>query len=355
MSDQALVGGEPAGEFILYTAEGGSQVQLRAVNGTVWLTQSQLAELYGTSLPNITQTIGRILDDGEVSEATLNSELIVRQEGNREVRREVKVYNLDMILAIGYRVTTPRAVQFRQWATTVLVEYLVKGFALQDERLKDPAAGDYFDELLERIRDIRASEKRFYQKVRDILAISSVDYTGSSDVSATFFATIQNKLLYGVTGKTASELVVARSDANAEHMGLTSWKGNRVRKGDVATAKNYLTTEELSELNLLTTRFLDFAEDRARRRQQITMAEWVGQTDRFLAFDERGILTSAGAVSAQSAAAMTSSRYSEFDSLRREQEARQSHTEEQENFDAITALERATLNRGVTDDAVQPE
>jgi len=236
MSDQALVGGEPAGEFILYTAEGGSQVQLRAVNGTVWLTQSQLAELYGTSLPNITQTIARILDDGEVSEATLNSELIVRQEGSREVRREVKVYNLDMILAIGYRVTTPRAVQFRQWATTVLVEYLVKGFALQDERLKDPAAGDYFDELLERIRDIRASEKRFYQKVRDIFAISSVDYTGSSDVATTFFATIQNKLLYGVTGKTASELVVARSDANAEHMGLTSWKGSRVRKGDVATA-----------------------------------------------------------------------------------------------------------------------
>ena len=329
-----------AGEIILYTAAGGAQVQLRAADGTVWLAQTQLAELYGTSVPNIAQTIRRILEDREVTAATINSELMVQKEGARQVRREVKVYNLDMILAVGYRVTTPRAVQFRQWATTVLVEFLVKGFALQDERLKDPAAVDYFDELLERIRDIRASEKRFYQKVREIFAVASVDYVGSSPLAREFFATIQNKLLYAVTGKTAGELVIARSDASAENMGLTIFKGDRVRKGDVATAKNYLNADELSELNLLTTRFLDFAEDRARRREQITMAEWVGQTDRFLIFDERNILTGSGTVSTKHAEKVTAERYSDFDSRRRELEAEQAGIEEQNDLDELTNLER---------------
>src|SRR5659263_112720 len=188
---------EPAGEVILYRSDdGGAVVQLRAVDGTVWLTRGQMADLYGTSPQNISQVVARVLADGEVAEATRNSEFLVRQEGTREVRREVKVYDLDMVLAVGYRVTTPRAVQFRQWATTVLREYLVKGFALQDERLKDPAAADYFDELLTRIREIRASEKRFYQKVRDIFATTSADYTAVSETATTFFATIQNKLVY---------------------------------------------------------------------------------------------------------------------------------------------------------------
>ena len=210
---------EYGGEVILYQVhDGGALVQLRSVRGTVWLSQAQLAELYDTSVPNIAQIIKRILADGEVSEATINSELMVRREGAREVQRQITVYNLDMILAVGYRVNTPRAVQFRQWATTVLREYLVKGFALQDERLKDAAASDYFDELLARIRDIRASEKRFYQKVRDIFAATSADYDPHTNLARTFFATIQNKLLFAVTGHTAGELILDRADASAPTM-----------------------------------------------------------------------------------------------------------------------------------------
>lgn len=357
MSDQQQNGDRGVGEIILYTSDGGAQIQLRAVDGTVWLTQAQIAELYDTSVPNILQTIRRILDDGEVSTATINSELTVRQEGTRQVKRELQIYNLDMILAVGYRVTTPKAVQFRQWATTVLVEYLVKGFALQDERLKDPAAVDYFDELLERIRDIRSSEKRFYQKVREIFAVTSSDYTGASHVAKEFFSTIQNKLIFAVTGKTAGELVIARSDPHAENMGLITWKGERVRKGDVSTSKNYLNAEEISDLNLLTTRFLDFAEDRARRRQQITMAEWISQTDRFLTFDERNILTGPGKVSSDRVTQVTAERYAEFDQRRREVEATQAEIDAQSDLDALTSRARLTndLHKGATDVTSQPE
>ncbi len=333
------------GEIILYTSGDGSQVHLRAVDGTVWLTQQELSDLYGTSRQNVQQTIARVLDDGELSEATINSELIVRSEGSRQVRRQVQVYNLDMVLAVGYRVTTDRAVQFRQWATTVLREYLVKGFALQDERLKDPAAVDYFDELLERIRDIRASEKRFYQKARDIFATTSVDYRSDNPLAQEFFATIQNKLLYAVTGHTAAELVVQRADADAPNMGLTNWQGDRVRKRDVAVAKNYLKDDELSMLNLLTTRFLDFAEDRARRRQQITMAEWVRQTDRFLDFDERPVLSGAGAVSARSAESITADRYQDFDESRRSYERQRADAEEERDLERLIAAEHHLARR----------
>ncbi len=245
---------EPGGEVIVYRSpDGRALVQLRAVAGTVWLTQAQLAELYDTSVPNIAQIIRRVLDDGEVSQATINSELRVQAEGARQVQREVKIYNLDMVLAVGYRVTTPRAVQFRKWATTVLREYLVKGFALDDPRLKDPAGTDYFDELLQRIRDIRASERRFYQKVRDLFAVSSADYDGTSTTAKAFFATIQNKLLFAVTCRTAAELVLQRSDARSPSMGLTTWTGDRIHKSDVVVAKNDLTEPEISELNRLTT------------------------------------------------------------------------------------------------------
>ncbi|WP_405216716.1 virulence RhuM family protein [Agrococcus sp. Ld7] len=345
-----------SGEIILYTDPDGAEVQLRAVDGTVWLTQAQLADLYGTSVPNIAQIIRRLLADGEVTEATINSELMVRDEGGRQVRREVTVYNLEMVLAVGYRVTTPRAVQFRQWATSVLREYLVKGFALQDERLKDPAAVDYFDELLERIRDIRSSEKRFYQKVREIFSATSVDYVGTSDTARGFFATVQNKLLFAVTGRTAGELIVERSDPAADNMGLTSWKGPAVRKGDVAISKNYLTPDELSELNLLTTRFLDFAEDRARRRQQITMAEWIAQTDRFLTFDERSILSGPGTVSARDADRVTAERYAAYEQHRRTREAAQAELEEEHDTAALTALENlAKSNRREPHGADEPE
>lgn len=337
------------GELVVYrSGDGSTRVQLWAVEGTVWLTQAQIAELYGTSVPNIAQIMRRILEDGEVTEATINSELRVQQEGSRSVRREVKIYNLDMVLAVGYRVTSPHAVHFRQWATTVLREYLVKGFALDDRRLKDPRATDYFDELLERIRDIRASEKRFYQKVREVFAASSIDYDGATDAARTFFATIQNKLCFAVTGHTAAELVVKRCDPTAPNLGLTTWDGDRVRKKDVDVAKNYLAESEVSELNRLTTMFLDFAEDRARRRQEVRMADWVTQTDRFLVFNEREVLDGPGRVAAASAKEITAGRYAEFEQRRRDEEAERAALEEWDDLRKLTAIER--LRRDADED-----
>lgn len=239
-------------EVILYNADDGAQMQLRASEGTVWLTQAEMAELYGTSVPNIAQIIRRVLDDREVDEATIHSELIVRREGERDVRRHITVYNLDMILAVGYRVTTPRAVQFRQWATSVLKDYLVKGFAMDDAKLKGSDGWDYFDECLERIRDIRASEKRFYQKVRDLYA-TAIDYDSSSRVAKAFFATVQNKMLWAVTGQTAAEIISVRSNPEASNMGLTSWSGTVVRKRDMMTPKNYLAAAEITELDRIVT------------------------------------------------------------------------------------------------------
>ena len=329
------------GELVVYRSDDGStRVQLRAVEGTVWLTQAQIAELYDTSVSNIAHIMRRVLDDGEVTLATIDSESKVQQEGSRTVRREVKIYNLDMVLAVGYRVTSPHAVHFRQWATTVLREYLVKGFVLDDRRLKDPRATDYFDELLDRIRDIRASEKRFYQKVREVFAASSVDYDGTADAARTFFATIQNKLCFAVTGHTAAELVVKRCDPTARNLGLTTWDGDRVRKKDVDVAKNYLTEPEVSELNRLTTMFLDFAEDRARRRQEVRMADWVTQTDRFLVFNEREVLDGPGRVSAVSAKEITAGRYAEFEQRRRDEEAERAALEEWDDLRELTAIER---------------
>ena len=328
------------GELVVYrSGDGQTHVQLRAVGGTVWLTQAQIAELYGTSVSNVAHIMRRVLADGEVTPATIDSESKVQQEGARTVRREVKIYNLDMVLAVGYRVTSPQAVHFRQWATTVLREYLVKGFALDDRRLKHPRGADYFDELLERIRDIRASEKRFYQKVRDVFAASSVDYDGTAEAARTFFATIQNKLCFAVTGHTAAELVVKRCDPTAPNLGLTTWDGNRVRKKDVDVAKNYLAQPEVSELNRLTTMFLDFAEDRARHRQEVRMADWVTQTDRFLAFNEREVLDGPGRVSATSAKEITAGRYVEFDQRRRAEQAERAALEEWDDLRKLTALE----------------
>lgn len=336
---------ESAGEVILYRSDDGqSLVQLRSVGGTVWLTQAEIAELYGTSTPNIVQTIRRVLADGEVDEATVNSELVVRTEGTRQVRRELKIYSLEMILAVGYRVTTPRAVQFRQWATTVLQEYLVKGFALQDERLKDPQA-DYFEELLERIRGIRASEKRFYQKVQDVFATTSADYDKTSDTARTFFATIQNKLLYAVTGHTAAELVDQRCDPGSRTLGLTTWKSDRPRKADATIAKNYLTEDELSDLNLLTTQFLDFAEGRSRRRQQTLMADWVAQTDRFVEFNEYPVLVGPGKVSRSQVESLVEVRYLQFDTERRAAEAEQATHQEIADLDALISAERHVTRR----------
>lgn len=331
---------EPAstGEFIYYTTDDGTvEVQLRAVDGTVWLTQAQIADLYDTSVQNIQQIIARILADQEVSEGTINSELIVRSEGGRMVRRPVKHYNLDMVLAVGYRVTTARAVQFRKWATTVLRDYLIKGFAMNDAKLKDPAGLDYFDDLLERIRDIRASEKRFYQKVRDLFKETSRDYDPKSSAATTFYKTIQNKLVYAVTGRTAAELVCDRSDPSKPNMGLTNWKGTQVRKGDVEVSKNYLHEGEVSELNRLTGMFLDYAEDRAKRRQAMTMAEWATVTDKFLDFNERSVLRNAGSVSAVNMKTIVGERYDEFDQARKAAELEKA---EQDHVDELAALVR---------------
>ena len=328
---------EANGEIVLYFGDDGARVQLRTSGGTVWLAQAEIADLYGTSVPNIAQIIQRVLADGEVGEATVNSELVVRVEGDRQVRRQITVYNLDMILAVGYRVTTPRAVHFRQWATSVLREYLVKGFAMDDAKLKASESWDYFDEWLERIRDIRASEKRFYQKVRDLYA-TAVDYDSGSDLAKAFFAKVQNKMLWAVTGHTAAEIVSLRSDPSQPNMGLTSWAGAVVRKNDVVVAKNYLASSEVSELNLIVTMYLDFAELQAKNRRSMTMRDWSDRLDAFLQFNERELLTNAGAVKAEVAKKLAENRYVEFDSQRRRVLAADADANDRA---ALSALEQA--------------
>jgi len=324
------------GELVLYTSVDGARFQLRAIDGTVWLAQAQIADLYGTSTQNVQQTIARVLADGEVDEGTINFELIVRQEGSRTVRREVKVYNLDMVLAVGYRVTTPRAIQFRQWATGVLREYLVKGFAMDDQKLKAVDGWDYFDEWLARIRDIRASEKRFYQKVRDLFA-TAVDYEKSSEAARVFFQKVQNKMLWAVTGHTAAEIINVRSDPDVANMGLTSWGGGVVRKSDVSVAKNYLNADEVAELDLIVTMYLDYAELQAKNRQAMTMADWADRLDAFLEFNERELLTHAGRVRGEVARTLAESRYEEFEQRRKRDALAAADAED---LAAIEALEQ---------------
>ncbi|MEB2232259.1 RhuM family protein [Xanthomonas campestris pv. campestris] len=310
------------GELILYrTEDGQADIQLRAVDGTVWLNQAQIAELFDTTKQNVSLHIRNVLEEGELTaEATVKESLTVQTEGKREVNRMVQSYRLEMILAVGYRVRSPRGAQFRRWASTVLAEYLVKGFAMNDARLKDAERVDYFEELLARIRDIRSSEKRFYQKLRDLFKESSSDYDGTAQVAKTFFATIQNKLVFAITGKTAADLIVSRANAETENMGLTNWPTQRIRKADAMVSKNYLQADELDQLNRLVTRFLDFAEDRALRRMETRMADWIAQTDRFLAFDERPILSNAGQTSHDQMESVIGERFTAFDNRRRDAE-----------------------------------
>lgn len=306
------------GELILYTTEDGkAEIQLRAEGGTAWLTQEQMARLFDRERSVITKHIGNLFAEGELGEES-NVQIMHIAHSDKPVR----LYSLDVVLAVGYRVRSERGIQFRRWATTVLREYLVKGFVMNDERLKDPKF-DYFDELLERIRDIRASEARFYQKVRDILALS-VDYDPRADSAHTFYATIQNKMLHAVTHHTAAELIAARADADAANMGLTSWKASRVRKADVTTAKNYLGEVEIKELNLIVTMFLDTAELRATRRQEIRLTEWETILDGFLKSNELPLLSTAGRVSAKQAERIAHERYALFDAKRKEAERRAS-------------------------------
>lgn len=309
-------------ELVIYATEDGSaQFFLRAEDGSVWLSQSEIAELFQTSVPNINIHIKNVLEEQELSEnRTIKDDLIVRIEGTRQVRRTVRLYNLDMILAIGYRVKSPRGTQFRQWATTHLREYLLKGFVMDDERLKGKDRWDYFNELLQRIRDIRSSEKRFYQKVRDLFALS-VDYADDNQATGIFFAEVQNKMFFAVTGNTAAELIVQRADPTQPNMALTSWKGGRVRKADVTVAKNYLNAEELDQLNRIVSLFLDFAELRATQRKNVRMADWRAYVDSFMTFNEQAILQGPGRMSHQTMTTIAHERYEQFDATRRKAEA----------------------------------
>jgi hypothetical protein len=305
------------GDLILYTTDdGAAQIQLRAVGGTVWLSLNQIADLFGRDKSVISRHIKAIFEDGELAmDSVVARHATTASDGKTY---QVDHYNLDVVLAVGYRVRSPRATQFRRWATTVLREYLIKGFVMDDARLKD-SAYDYFDELLERIRDIRASEARFYQKIRDILALSE-DYDPKSGAAQEFYATIQNKMLFAVAGGTAAELIKSRANPDAPNMGLTTWKGAVVRKGDVTTAKNYLGEAEIKELNLIVTMFLDTAELRASRRQTMRLAEWEGVLDTFITSNELPLLRNAGSISAKKAEQIAHARYAEFEGKRREAE-----------------------------------
>lgn len=326
------------GELILYRSpDGQSEIQLRTLEGTVWLSQSEIAVLFDTTKQNVSLHIKNVLADGELLEESVVKEHLTTANDGKSYR--TKLYRLEAILAVGYRIRSSRGTQFRQWATTTLQDYLVKGFVINDQRLKDPTGFDYFDELLERIRDIRASEKRFYQKVRDLFAMTSADYDHKSDTAQIFFKTIQNKMLFAVTGRTAAELIVSRADSSKPNMGLTSWKGLKVRKADIATAKNYLNQQEIAELNRITTMFLDFAEDQAQRRKQLVMSAWVHQTDRFLAFNERPVLADSGTVSHDRMESVASQRYAEFDAARRSFQA--SENDEEELRELTGALENS--------------
>lgn len=308
-----------AGELVLYTTEDGKvSVHLRAEDGSVWLTQAEIAALFQTSKQSVSHHVRNVLAEGELSEgATVKELLTVQIEGGRSIRRKVNYYNLDMILAIGYRVRSPRGTQFRRWATTHLRDYLIKGFVIDKARMKEPGGWDYFDELLETIREIRASEKRFYQKVRDIYATAS-DYDSHSPQADLFFKKVQNKMLWAVTGHTAAELIADRSDPALPNMGLNTWQGSRVRKQDAGTAKNYLNQAEIEELDRIVVMYLDYAEDQAKRRKAMTMRDWEDKLDAFLSFNEREILTHNGKIRADVAAKLAGERYEQFDAQRRE-------------------------------------
>lgn len=305
----------PSDSFILYTTEDGqANIRLRAEDGTVWLSQGQMAELFQTSVANINIHIRNLLEENEIDPNSVIKENLITAPDGKEYL--TKLYRLEVVLAVGYRVRSVRGTQFRRWATSTLSEYLVKGFVMNDERLKEPGGWDYFDELLARIREIRASEKRFYQKVKDIFS-TSVDYSGGSETAELFFKTIQNKMLWAVTGQTAAELVVSRADANKPNMNLMAFQGSKVRKADVTVAKNYLQEPEARELERLVTAFLDLAEDRATRRLQTTMAEWVDFVDRYLTLAEREVLQGAGKMSHAAMETIVHERYETFDAARK--------------------------------------
>lgn len=309
---------QPSGQLIVYAdAEGRLKLDVRLDGDTVWLTQQDMADLFQTTKQNVSVHIRNVYSEGELSEdRTVKDYLTVRSEGGRTVRRNVAHYNLDMIISVGYRVKSQVATRFRIWATERLRDYIVKGFVLDDERLKNPDQPfDYFDELLRRIQDIRTSERRFYQKITDIYA-TSVDYDPTLDVSITFFKTVQNKMHWAITGQTAAEIIRERSDAGQPNMGLTTWRGATLRKRDVGIAKNYFTEDELRELNNLVEQYLVFAEGQAMRRIPMTMVDWIAKLDGFLSLNDRDILRDAGKVSHDFALAKAEAEYIKFHAVR---------------------------------------
>jgi len=327
--------------IIIYTTEDGkAKVVLYAKDGNIWMNQSQIAELFDTSVANISLHISNILKDNELDEkSVIKNYLITATDGKNY---NVTFYSLDMILAIGFRVRSKRGTQFRIWANRNLKEYMVKGFVMDDERLKNPdGRPDYFDELLERIRDIRTSEKRFYQKIRDLLALSS-DYDKTDKATQMFFAETQNKLLYAVTHKTAAEIIVSRADASQPNMALTSWKGSIVRKQDIYVAKNYLQSDEIDSLNRLTVLFLDSAELRVKERKDLTLNFWRDNIDALLNFQNKDVLKTAGTISNKQMEQMVDAVYEDFNQRRKLYAAQQ---EDKNDDDELKALESKINNR----------
>lgn len=306
-------------EIILYTTpQGNVKIELRFEGETFWLTQKKLAELFDVDVRTISEHLKNIFESGELErEATIRKNRIVQTEGTREVSREVDFYNLDAIIAVGYRVNSYNATQFRIWATNTLKEFIIKGFVMDDERLKQGQnfGKDYFDELLERIRSIRASERRFYQKITDIYAQASIDYDAKAPITQTFYKTVQNKLHWAITGHTAAELISKRANAALPNMGLQTWKtapAGKIMKSDVANAKNYLEEEELKALERIVTMYLDYAENQAARQIPMKMQDWISKLDAFLDFNEYEILQDAGKISAAVAKKLAEQEYEKF-------------------------------------------
>ncbi len=312
------------GEIILYNSEDGQvKINLHAIDNTVWLSQPEMGQLFDKGRTTITEHIQNIFAEGELNEKVVCREFRhTTQHGaitGKSQTSTTKYYSLDMILAVGFRVRSPRGVQFRKWANSVLQQYLVKGFAMDDDKLKQADNWDYFDEWLQRIRDIRASEKRFYQKVRDLYA-TAIDYAPKSPQAQEFFAKVQNKMLWAVTGNTAPEIIAHRSNAEYPNMGLTAWSGAVVRKKDVSIAKNYLSQDEVKTLNQIVTMYLDYAELQASQRQTMTMNQWAEKLDAFLTFNEQDILTHAGTIQSTVAKKLAEQEYQNFDQHRKHQQ-----------------------------------
>ena len=335
------------GQFLVYQAEDGTlKLEVRLEDENIWLTQAHLVELFQTTKQNISLHIQNIYKEGELSpEATVKKYLTVRQEGSREVKRPLDYYNLDMIISVGYRVKSHVATRFRIWATERLKEYIVKGFTLDDERLKNPDLPfDYFEELERRIQDIRTSERRFYQKITDIYA-TSIDYDPTLDVSLIFFKAVQNKMHWAITGQTAAEIIHCRADSAKTNMGLTNYRGTKVHKHDVTIAKNYLNEDELAALNNLVEQYLIFAQGQALRRIPMHMEDWTKKLDSFLTINDRDILNHAGEVSHEMAKQLAEGEYEKFHSKRLTDS-----NKELSDFDkAVKQIENSNKQSGTAD------